>query len=64
VVIDDTPAFNADVLVDDIITAVDGQTVVDVASMNAMLKARRGKQVTLSLLRGNQRIDKSIQLNP
>jgi len=64
VVVDGTPAFNADLLVGDIVTAIDGVSVTNAKSLGEILSERRGKQVTFSLLRKGQRIEKSVQLNP
>lgn len=63
-VVDNTPAFNADILVGDIITAVDGVSVLNSTSLGDIQRERRGKAVTVSILRGGQRIEKFVQLNP
>jgi len=63
-VMDGSPAFNADVLVGDVVASFDGVSVTNAKTLSDLLVERRGKQVTLSLLRRGQRIEKSIQLNP
>ena len=63
-VADSTPAFEADILVGDIIMSIDGSSVSGAKALNDQLRERRGKVVTLSIVRKGQRIDKSVQLNP
>jgi hypothetical protein len=62
-IVDDTPAFNADVLPGDVITAIDGVSVSNQAGFQSMLGARKGKLVSFSLVRRGQPVEKSIQLN-
>jgi PDZ domain len=62
-VVDATPAFNADLLVGDIVTSIDGVLVANSEAFGDLLRERRGKYVTLSLLRRGQKIEKAIQLN-
>lgn len=59
-----SPAFNADILVGDIITMVDGIQVQTSSALVELLRERKGKQVSLSLIRRGQRIEKSVTLNP
>ena len=61
-VVDATPAFDADVLVDDIITAVDGAAVVNASAFNGLMKERHGKLVTFTIVRRGQTIEKQVQL--
>lgn len=61
-IVDDTPAFNADILVGDIVTSVDGTSVANSQAFQSMLRERQGKQVKLSLLRRGQVVEKSVQL--
>lgn len=63
-VVDGTPAFNADVLVGDAITAIDGVPVSNTAAVGDILQERKGKSVSLALLRRGQRMEKAVQLNP
>lgn len=63
-VVDNTPACNADILVGDIITTVDGVPVLNSNSLGDIQRERRGKRVVISILRGGQRIEKTVQLNP
>lgn len=63
-IVDNTPAFYADVLVGDLVTAIDGVPVSNSEGVGALLRERRGKEITLSLLRNSQRIEKVVQLAP
>lgn len=62
VVVNNTPAFNADILTGDIITELDGQIVTDSHEFSSFVGSHAGRMVTLSILRGTQRLEKSIQL--
>jgi len=63
-VVDDSPAFLADVLPGDIILAIDGAPVLNVASISNMVKVRAGQEVKLSLYRRGARLEKTVQLLP
>lgn len=63
VVVDETPAFNADILVGDIIATVDGVGVSGTKSYTELLRARAGKLVSLGIIRRGQRMEKSVQLS-
>jgi S1-C subfamily serine protease len=63
-VVDDTPAYNADILVGDVITAIDTAPISNARAFNAALSGRGGKVVVLSLVRRGKQIEKSVQLNP
>lgn len=63
VVVDDTPAFRADILPGDIVKAVDGTTVSNQAGFYGLLEQRKGQAVKLSVIRRGQSIEKSVQLN-
>lgn len=63
-VVDGTPAFNADLLVGDVITTIDDVTVPGAQLFKELLRERRGKLISLALIRRGQRIEKSVQLNP
>jgi PDZ domain-containing protein len=64
VVVDGSPAFEADILVGDVITTVDGVSVSGAKTFNDLLRERRGRFVSLSIVRRGQLIVKSVQLNP
>lgn len=63
-IVDGTPAFNADLLVGDVITTIDGVAVPNTDGFGGLLRERRGKLVSLAILRRGQRLEKSIQLAP
>jgi S1-C subfamily serine protease len=60
VVVDGTPAFDADLLVGDIITSVDGEVVSTSAAFNALFAGRKGKTVTIKFIRGTQAMEKPV----
>ncbi|MES2316386.1 MAG: PDZ domain-containing protein [Pseudomonadota bacterium] len=62
IVVDQSPAFDADVLVGDFVTHVDGEVVPDSEGFSALLAPRRGKKISLSISRNGQAIEKLIQL--
>jgi membrane-associated protease RseP (regulator of RpoE activity) len=63
-VADSTPAFNADILVGDVFTAVDGEAVANTEALSKLLAERRGKSITISLVRGGAPLEKKVTLNP
>lgn len=63
-IVDNTPAFNADLLVGDLLVELDGITVSNAEELDGLLSQRRGKQVTFSFFRNDQRMQKTVQLNP
>jgi PDZ domain len=62
-VVDETPAFDADILVGDVIKSIDGATVSD-ANLTDIIRERRGRRVTISILRQGKPIEKVVQLKP
>lgn len=64
IVMDASPAFDADILPGDVITALDGVSVASGKALLALLPERGGKLVSLSVVRHGQHIEKSVQLNP
>jgi PDZ domain len=63
-VVDGSPAFNADLQIGDVVTAVDGVAIANAQAFNELLRERGGKQVALSIVRRGQRLEKTVQLNP
>lgn len=61
-VVDNTPAFYADILPGDIILAVDGVNVAGRSGLSSALDARSGQKITLTIVRRGQRIEKTLQL--
>lgn len=62
VVVDGSPAFRSDVLAGDIIVATDGQPVYGHQAFSDFLAQKRGQTVAFTIVRGGQRLSKSIQL--
>ncbi len=63
-VVDGTPAFDADILVGDVIMAVDGRNISSAKALSELLRESAGRLIALSIVRRGQRIEKSVQLNP
>lgn len=63
-VVDGTPAFNSDILVGDIITALDGVPITGAQHFSTLLGEKKGQMVSVSINRRGQRFEKSVQLNP
>lgn len=61
-VVDDTPAFDADLLVGDIVTAIDGVSVANMAHLGRLVEQGRGKSVTFSIIRNGAQLQKSVKL--
>lgn len=64
VVVDKTPAYQADLLSGDIIVAVDGQSITDHEDLTQALRNKDGQTVSLTVVRRGARIEKVVQLNP
>lgn len=64
VIVDNSPAYRADVLAGDIILAVDGQPVLNHESLGELIRIREGRSVVLSLYRKGTRLEKAVQLSP
>ena len=62
VIVEDSPAFRADILPGDIILAVNGEPVLSQRSLSDFLLARTGQLVSVSLYRRGRQIEKSVQL--
>lgn len=63
IIIENSPAYKADVLVGDIIESIDGEKVMNVENASDILTRKQGKQVTVVLNRNGKLIEKSTQLN-
>ena len=61
-VVDESPAERADILVGDIVIAVDGQPVFGVQGLNDLLGPKKGMTVTLTVERDGRAIEKAVQL--
>lgn len=62
VVVNDSPAFKADLLKGDIVTSINGQPVTNAQEYSATIAADAGQTVNLSILRGDKYLEKSVQL--
>ena len=62
-IVDDTPAFRADILPGDFITAIDGERVPNQVGFGKLTAARKGQLIKVSLVRRGQQLDKTVQLN-
>lgn len=62
-VVDNTPAYNNDVLVGDLLTSIDGIPISNSQKLGELLAERRGKRVILSISRKGITIEKAIGLN-
>lgn len=63
-VVDDSPAYRANVLAGDIVTAADGHPFAENSDIAAYLKTHRGYPVTFTIYRDGQYISKTFALLP
>ena len=61
-IVDDSPAYKADILAGDMIVAMDGERVSNQESFTRMASARAGRLINLSLIRNGKPIEKSMQV--
>ncbi|AOF85796.1 PDZ domain protein [Hydrogenophaga sp. RAC07] len=61
-IVDGTPAFDADILVGDLLTEIDGVPLTGVASLGPLLQERDGKRISVTLVRNGTRLVKGVQL--
>lgn len=62
VIVDRSPAFEANLLVGDIVISIDGVVVVNSESAGRLLDARRGRVATIAAIRRGELIQKSVRL--
>jgi hypothetical protein len=62
-VVDNTPAFFADILIGDVIAEIDGVAVPNSERYGAMIEERKGLLASFTLIRKGQKIIKNVQLN-
>lgn len=62
-VIDDTPAYNADLLSGDILESFDGQRIKNINTLGIMIEERSGKKVEVTFSRDDKSFTKSVQFN-
>lgn len=63
-IIADSPAFEADLLKGDILLKIDGEPVPTARRFYEDIITLAGKQVTLTILRSDKKIDKKLTFNP
>jgi hypothetical protein len=63
-VVNDSPAFNADILLGDIVESMNGQAVTSAQELRSALEANAGRTVVLSIIREQKHLEKSVQLRP
>ncbi|MBD9612225.1 PDZ domain-containing protein [Pseudomonas sp. PDM02] len=61
-IVDDSPAYRADVLTGDMIIAMDGERVSNQEAFTRMASAKKGGTINLSLIRQGRAIEKSLQM--
>ncbi|MCF8987078.1 PDZ domain-containing protein [Pseudomonas syringae] len=61
-IVDDSPAYKADVLVGDMLVAIDGEKVSNEEGFTKMIAARRGQAVRLALIRNGTPLLKTVQV--
>lgn len=62
-VADDSPAYNADILVGDILETLDNEKIKNSNHLGALIETKVGKKVVVTLSRNGKIITKNIQLN-
>lgn len=63
IIVNGSPAFNADFFPGDIIRKVNNAEVVDIESFSQLIRRHKGQSVTIELVRDNETIGKQVQLN-
>lgn len=63
-VVNDSPAFMADILAGDIVKAINGNEVIDSEDFMELISLFRGQQVSIDVLRGDETVTKDVQLRP
>ncbi|MFT4174417.1 MAG: PDZ domain-containing protein [Rhodocyclaceae bacterium] len=64
VVVDNSPAFDADVLPGDVVLTVNGEPVTNAAALTTLVSQKAGQQLALSIDRNGKSVDKTIQTLP
>jgi hypothetical protein len=62
-VVDDTPAFHADILPGDMIYSIDGDRVPNQDSFSRITSEHRGRVVPIVIIRNGRTIEKSVRFN-
>ena len=64
IVVEDAPAFVANILQGDVIIGLDGDPVVSPVDFGAKLERAAGRKITLKVIRGIQTLEIPVELNP
>ena len=62
--INGTPAFDADILVGDILLSIDGEKLSDGQRLKSLLGSKRGNEVSILIHRKGREIVKNVKLSP
>jgi len=63
-VVNDSPAFNNDVLVGDILLTINGRPIASPETLGPRFEELSGTTVELGIMRGEKSIAKLVSLNP
>ena len=63
-VVDESPAFKADLLPGDILNSIDGIQILNSNQFSKLISERKGNEITVQLLRDGRNINAPVKLNP
>jgi hypothetical protein len=61
-IIDNSPAYNSDILPGDVIVAINGQTPNGVAGLTELITANRGRAIEVTIVRAGRKLSKNVSL--
>ena len=59
-IVDGSPAYDSDVLIGDVIVAMNGEAASGVERFMELIQVNRGKAARIDVIRGSERITKSV----